>query len=207
MNDLEIFHFKEKFFDRWSATYDFLLVSVFYQAVHKRLLEFVKLPKNPRILDLGCGTGRLLHRLAGQFPELQGTGFDLSPQMLNQACQNNSFRDRVTYIQGNAETLPFEDEQFDAVFNTISFLHYPNPQLVLSEVRRVLKPQGRFYLADYALRDDLNRLVPFSRSGLQFYSPQQREQLGQQVGLPCLSHHYLLGAILLSIFGEVEGIF
>ncbi len=78
---------KEKFFDRWAPNYDFLLTSVFYQAVHKRLIEYVELPEQPNVLDLGCGTGRLLNRLATEFPALQGTGLDLSAEMLHQARQ------------------------------------------------------------------------------------------------------------------------
>jgi ubiquinone/menaquinone biosynthesis C-methylase UbiE len=101
-------------------------------------------PDQPNILDLGCGTGRLLHRLATQFPTLQGTGLDLSTEMLRQAQQRNQHGTRLTYRQGNAESMPFAEGEFDAVFNTISFLHYPNPQQVVLEVNRVLRPGGRF---------------------------------------------------------------
>lgn len=145
---------KEKFFDLWAPNYDFLLTTVFYQAVHKRLLEYVELPNPPCVLDLGCGTGRLLHRLATQFPALQGTGLDLSAQMLHQAQQLNQHWVRLIYKQGNAESLPFVDCRFDAVFNTLSFLHYPNPQQVFSEVSRVLRPDGRFYLVDYTVKEE-----------------------------------------------------
>ena len=85
----DIFSNKEKFFDLWAPHYDFLLTTVFYQAVHKRLLEYVELPEQPNVLDLGCGTGRLLNRLATQFPTLRGTRLDLSAKMLHQAQQGN----------------------------------------------------------------------------------------------------------------------
>lgn len=195
------FNHKEQFFDLWAPNYDCLFTTVFYQAIHKRLLEYVELPDSPNVLDLGCATGRLLHRLATQFSTLQGTGLDLSPEMLRQAQLRNRHGDRLTYRQGNAEALPFAAHEFDAVFNTISFLHYPNPQQVFSEVSRVLRPSGRFYLADYTARAEIGTsFFFFSPGGLRFYSPQRREQFGVDAGLECLGHHYLLSRVLLTIF-------
>lgn len=195
---------KEKFFDRWAPNYDFLLTSVFYQAVHKRLIEYVELPEQPNVLDLGCGTGRLLNRLATEFPTLQGTGLDLSAEMLHQARQRNRHRIRLIYKQGNAESLPFAESQFDAVFNTLSFLHYPKPQQVVLEVSRVLRPGGHFYLVDPSIREsaDIN-YFPFTPGGIQIYTPQRREQFGVTAGLECLGHHHLLGGVLLTVFSKV----
>jgi SAM-dependent methyltransferase len=111
---------KEKFFDLWAPNYDFLLTTVFYQAVHKRLLEYV---------------------------ELQ----------------------------------------------------------VFSEVSRVLRPDGRFYLVDYTVKEETGMsYFPFSPGGIRFYSPPRREQLGATAGLKCLGHHYLLGAVLLTIFQRLN---
>ena len=199
----DIFSNKEKFFDLWAPNYDFLLTTVFYQAVHKRLLEYVELPEQPNVLDLGCGTGRLLNRLATQFPTLRGTGLDLSAKMLHQAQQGNRHKERLVYKQGNAESLPFADSQFDAVFNTLSFLHYPNPQQVFQEVNRVLYPSGKFYLVDFTVREwkGANSL-PLSPGGIHFYSTQQREQFGLVAPLKCLGHYYLLGSVVLSIFSK-----
>lgn len=196
---------KEKFFDLWAPNYDFLLTTVFYQAVHKRLLEYVELPEQPNILDIGCGTGRLLHRLATQFPTLQGTGLDLSAEMLRQAQQRNQHGVRLIYKQGNAEALPFADSEFDAAFNALSFLHYLNPQQVFSEVTRVLRSNGRFYLVDPTVREEMGTgYFPFTPGGLRIYSPQRREQFGVAAGLECLGHYYLLGSILLTVFRKSD---
>ncbi|MGB7444103.1 MAG: methyltransferase domain-containing protein [Coleofasciculaceae cyanobacterium] len=200
---IDFFGKKQQLFDLWAPNYDCLLTTVFYQAVHKRLLEYVELKEQGNVLDLGCGTGRLLNRLAQKFPHLQGTGLDLSGKMIEQAKQQNQYEERLVYRQGNGESMPFADNQFDAVFNTISFLHYPNPLLVLSEVSRILRPDGRFYLVDYSFREDLGlSYFPLSPGGLRFYSPQQRERLGTEVGLTCLEHQYLLCRVVLTIFAR-----
>ena len=192
---------KKFLFDQWASSYDWLFPSVIYQAIHKRLLEYVDLPKKANILDMGCGTGRLLERLATKFPDMRGTGLDLSSNMLRIARQSNCHHPRLIYIEGNAESLPFGEGQFDAVFSTISFLHYLEPQKVLSEVARVLSPGGRFYLVDITTKkEEAPQILPISPLGIRLYNPQQRELLGSSAGLLCLSHQYLLGPVLLTTF-------
>ena len=195
---------KQKVFDRWAPSYDWLFPSVFYQAIHQRLLEFVQLCDRPQVLDLGCGTGRLLNRLAAQFPDLWGTGLDLAPEMLRQARQRNQHHPRLIYVQGNAEALPFAEEQFDAVFNTLSFLHYPNPTAVLAEVQRVLRPDGRFYWVDLVpwKQATSSFALPSVIGRMRFYSPDVRQHLGDQTGFNCLGHQYLLGPVMLTIFAK-----
>lgn len=195
---------KEQLFDSWAPFYDILFPSVFYQAIHKRLMEYVELPARASLLDLGCGTGRLLDRLATQFPDLSGTGLDLSAEMLRIARLQNRHRPRLIYVQGNAESLPFANGQFDAIFNTLSFLHYPEPERVFSEVSRVLRPGGRFYLVDLTFRKytDTQAVAVFPGE-IRLYSAAAREHLGKLVGMDCLGHHYLLGAVLLTIFHKL----
>ncbi|MBE9217756.1 class I SAM-dependent methyltransferase [Dolichospermum flos-aquae] len=192
---------KKELFDRWANSYDWTFPSFIYQAIHKRLLSQVELSANANVLDLGCGTGRLLNRLANQFPEITGTGLDLSPQMLRVARQNNRHRPRLIYLEGNAENLPFVEGQFDAVFNTISFLHYPQPDQVLKEVARVLSPGGKFYLVDITFNNSSScQITPHSHTAVRFYSQKQREEMGNNAGLTCVGHYPLLGFVLLTVF-------
>ncbi|EAW34078.1 class I SAM-dependent methyltransferase [Lyngbya sp. PCC 8106] len=196
---------KQWFFDRWAPSYDCLLTTVFYQAVHKRLLEYASLPNQANILDLGCGTGRLLDRIAKQFPTVTATGLDLSDEMILQAQSRNLYPQRLTFTTGNVESLPFVEHQFDAVFCTISFLHYPHPQLVFEQINRVLHPGGYFFLADYQVNEQTRQaLVPFSPGGLRFYSRSQRAEFGQAVGWSCEGHYHLLGPILLTKFQKIK---
>jgi ubiquinone/menaquinone biosynthesis C-methylase UbiE len=194
---------KQRLFDLWAPLYDLLFPSVFYQAVHRRMLEYIELPQRPEVLDLGCGTGRFLDRLAKKYSDLQGTGLDFSEEMLRQARSFNRHRPRLIFVQGSATSLRFADEQFDAVFNTFSFLHYLEPSRVFTEVSRVLRPRGRFYLVDPTTRVSTGiQRVPVSPEGIRLYSPKVREQMGTQTGLICLQHQYLLGSTLLTIFSK-----
>ncbi|WP_353930412.1 class I SAM-dependent methyltransferase [Okeanomitos corallinicola TIOX110] len=195
---------KKLIFDRWSSSYDWTFPSFIYQAIHKRLMSKIELPANANVLDLGCGTGQLFNRLGYQYPELRGTGLDLSAQMLRIARQKNQHRPRFIYIEGNAELLTFANNQFDAVFNTISFLHYPHPEQVISEVKRVLSPGSKFYLVDIVANNSPLKCMANSPAAIKFYSQEQREKLGNDAGLLCLGHHYLLGFVMLTIFTKPE---
>ena len=191
---------KENFFNLWAPFYDCLFTTFFYQAIHQRLLEYVELPDNASVLDIGCGTGLLLNRLAAKFPTVKGIGLDLAPLMLRRARAENRFHKRLIFVSGNTESLSFAEEQFDAVFCTMSFLHYPHPEQVFAQVSRVLAPGGRFYLAD-SYRGATNHLVSIPGIGaIRLYNRQQREKLGTEANLSCLAHHDLLPGILLTIF-------
>lgn len=192
---------KRNLFNRWAPLYDLPFTSVFYQAVHKRLLEFVELPEAAQVLDLGCGTGKLLNRLANRYPQLTGTGLDFSDEMLQQARQQSAAPNRLTYVQGRTDAIPLPDDQFDAAFCTISFLHYANAIAVLHEIHRVLKPGGSFYLADYTLPQWSGQTaLHLTRADVHFYSPIGRETLAQETSFQVEGHHYLLGPVLLTVF-------
>ena len=195
---------KQQIFDVWASFYDVFFPSVFYRATHQRMLDYIDLPPNSNVLDIGCGTGRLLQRLAREFPSLKGTGLDFSEQMLLQARRSNQYRSRLIFVQGSSSPLRFVDEQFDAVFCTISFLHYLQPDPVLAEIYRVLRPGGIFYLVDPTVIDAMGTLqLPITPEGIRLYSPTVREKMGDQVGFRCQKHQYLLGATLLSIFQKI----
>lgn len=194
------------FFDRWAPNYDSLLPSVFYQAVHVRLLEFVQLPTDANVLEIGCGTGKLLNRLAQRWPDLMGVGADLSEGMIEQAHKKTPYGDRLQFIRANVTDLPLPSETYDGIFCTISFLHYPNPVPALTEIARVLKPNGQFYLADFVPprwlgEDTLHLGTP--AAGVHLYSAAARKHLAEQTKqLRCDRHAYLLGPVMMTQFSR-----
>ena len=98
------------------------------------------------LLDVGCGTGRMIALLNQGHPNKRLVGIDLSPKMI-EVAKSKKLRD-VEFIVGDAESLPFNDNEFDLIINSQSFHHYPNPQKFFNEVSRVLKPRGRLILRD-----------------------------------------------------------
>jgi trans-aconitate methyltransferase len=89
------------------------------------------------ILDLGCGDGQLTLRLAAS--DAKVTGLDLSPEMVASALARG-----VDACQGSAESMPFADRYFDAVFSNAALHWVRDHDAMMAEVHRVLKPGGRF---------------------------------------------------------------
>lgn len=105
-------------------------------------------PKD-RILDVGCGGGGALARLAPLVPEGHLTGVDYSPVSVATARETNApaiAAGQMDILEASVERLPFTDGSFDKVLTVESFYFWPAPQENLREVLRVLAPGGRFLL-------------------------------------------------------------
>jgi ubiquinone/menaquinone biosynthesis C-methylase UbiE len=106
--------------------------------------------RTARLLDIACGTGRFLGQLKDNFPRLRVAGVDLSPHYLAKARENLAPWSRTALLNAAAEALPFADGEFDAV--SCIYLFHELPRAVrlaaAAEIRRVLKPGGRFVFVD-----------------------------------------------------------
>jgi SAM-dependent methyltransferase len=107
-----------------------------------------------KVLDVGCGTGEILARLAGKYPEATFTGIDLEePHLARAAVRNAEFGDRVRFEHGDAMALQFPDASFDLVICRHVIQAVPDAAQVLAEIQRVVRPGGRVHLIaeDYGM--------------------------------------------------------
>jgi ubiquinone/menaquinone biosynthesis C-methylase UbiE len=105
-------------------------------------------PTPGRIFDVGCGTGYLLGRLAALTPQAEVlAGIDASPAMI-EAARGAATDDRLRFVVGAAERLPWPAAAFDLVVSTTSFDHWADQQAGLAQCARVLAPGGCLVLAD-----------------------------------------------------------
>ena len=110
------------------------------------------------ILDIGCGAGVdtvIAALMVGESGPV--TGIDLVPEMLERAKENTRLVGalNVEFMEGSAEELPFPDNSFDVVISNGVFNLVVDKVKALGEVYRVLKPGGRFMLADQVLAGEL----------------------------------------------------
>ena len=104
----------------------------------------LKLPENARILELACGNGLLWKENAGRIPsDWKITLSDLSPGMLDAAWRNLVVTGRAfQFKEIDAQSIPFENETFDAVIANHMLYHVPDRPKAIAEIRRVLKTSG-----------------------------------------------------------------
>jgi arsenite methyltransferase len=109
------------------------------------------------VLDIGCGAGvDTIFAAVMAGPSGKVTGIDLIPEMLERAKENARLSAlNINFLEGSAEDLLFYDDTFDVVISNGVFNLVVDKVKALGEVYRVLKPGGRFMLADQILTGEL----------------------------------------------------
>src|SRR4029453_7372139 len=138
-------------FDRWASSYeDNTLQQYLFVPVHQTTLQLAVrlLPHPRRILDVDCGTGRLLRQARRCYPTAELVGVDLAGQMVAAASAVTPTTLAIGYVHGRVECLPFTDEGFDLIVTTLSLRHWTDLPAGIAEIGRVLTPGGVVVLAD-----------------------------------------------------------
>jgi SAM-dependent methyltransferase len=124
------------------------------RALRRRTITLARLQSGDQVLDVGCGTGTLaiaVQRRMGSTGRVFGV--DPSREQIARARSKATRRHLpVAFQVGVIEQLPFADETFDVVLSTLMMHHLPAPlrRQGLAEIARVLKPDGRLVIADFA---------------------------------------------------------
>ncbi|WP_017314281.1 class I SAM-dependent methyltransferase [Mastigocladopsis repens] len=116
------------------------------------LVELLSPKPGEYILDLGCGTGHLTHKIASKGAAV--IGIDSAPTMIEQACQN--YR-QLDFTVVDARNLPFT-EKFDAVFSNAVLHWIQEAEEVVVGINRALKPGGRF-VAEFGGKGNVKAIV------------------------------------------------
>jgi demethylmenaquinone methyltransferase/2-methoxy-6-polyprenyl-1,4-benzoquinol methylase len=136
-------------FDRIASRYD-LINDIQSFGLHRRWKKQVIHRANPRpgdrALDVCCGTGDLANALAKA--GAVATGLDFSHQMLDRAAKRK-ISDKVDFIQGDAQNLPFDNGSFDIVTIGYGLRNLADWQKGVVEMARILKPGGRLVILEF----------------------------------------------------------
>ena len=118
-----------------------------------------RLQPGERVLDLGCGAGTdslVASLMVG--PEGSVTGLDMTPEMLAKARAGAEElgAGNMTFVEGEAERLPFDDAKFDVVISNGVIDLIPDKDAVFGEIHRVLVPGGRIQIADVTIQQPVS---------------------------------------------------
>ncbi|TXB65814.1 class I SAM-dependent methyltransferase [Vicingus serpentipes] len=123
------------------------------------VLKYEQANDSIRILDFGCGDGNSSKYFRKYFNNSQIVGIDVSEQSIKEANQKKI--ENAIFQSFNGSTIPFDDNQFDLIFTSMVFHHIEHKlhENILNEIRRVLKPGGRFYNFEHNPNNPLTRKV------------------------------------------------
>ncbi len=173
-------------FDRRASAYE-RRWRRYNQATHDLVLGQLSLSAGAAVLDVGCGTGLLLERLLEAHPDLQPTGADPSAAMLEQARLRLQQHPNVTLVQAHAAHLPFPPERFDGIVSASALHFFPDPRAALSEMWRVMRPEGCLVLLDWDGDSPTMRLLDlwlriWDRAHVRLYGREALEQVLHEAG-------------------------
>jgi demethylmenaquinone methyltransferase/2-methoxy-6-polyprenyl-1,4-benzoquinol methylase len=138
----------KRFYDRISRVYDYL-TGAFERKYAEMAVERLSVEEGETVLEIGFGPGHCLKRLAESVGKTgKAYGVDISSGMLEvtrRRLDKVQLMDRVELYCGDATSLPYGDNTFDAVFMSFTLELFDTPEIprLLEEVKRVLKPGGR----------------------------------------------------------------
>jgi len=181
--------FVDGIFRAWSQFYDNpVQQKLYYGPIQDAVIA--RLGESPgRILDVGCGTGALMEKLP---PYDQAPfGADISWEMLVQAHEKPGLNGRL--VVADSHQLPLTDGSVDAITCLISFHFYLEPLKALQEMRRVLTPNGRLFMAALTAlffeSKTLDQSFKAATHGLfRVYAPSELRRLIEEAGFNTPQH-------------------
>lgn len=184
-------------FNRIAPSYDFLnhLLSLNLDRLWRRRMVRRLAEHNPeRVLDVATGTADVAINVARKCADCRVVGLDLSSEMIRYATEKvrrRQLSDRVELMVGDAEQLPFEVGEFDAVTASFGVRNFGDLPRGLSEMCRVLRTGGRCYIMEFSRPDD----VPLFASLYRFYFHHILPVVGGWISRDRKAYDYLPGSV------------
>jgi len=171
-------------------------------------LQQVTVTRDAAILDIGCGGGLTVQKLAAMAPEGKVVGLDYSPASIAVSRDTNAQQieaGRVQIQHGSVAALPFPDSTFDLVTAVETHYYWPDLLANVREVQRVLKPGGSFVLIAETYRGGPLRalymvMMPLLRAA--FLSDEEHRSLLAQAGFVNVATKHLPGKNWICAIGH-----
>ncbi len=156
-------------------------------------LTKVEIRDNATVLDIGCGGGRALERLASLVSLGKVVGIDYSEDSVAVARKRNQrliATGRVEVLHGSVSSMPFPDATFDCVSAVETYYFWPDIAADLAEVRRVMKPSAQMVIIAGMYRGsrfDKRNMRLIRAGGMRCFSVQEFEETLQDAGFSAVA--------------------
>jgi demethylmenaquinone methyltransferase / 2-methoxy-6-polyprenyl-1,4-benzoquinol methylase len=166
----------------------------------RQLVDAVDPRPGQRVLDVATGTGLVAFELAGRGAG-RVVGLDQSREMLSVARAHLTARpglkDRIAFVQGEAEALPFDNAEFDALTFTYLLRYVDNRAATMRELARVVRPEGRIAMVEFAVPEHA-----LARSAWRIHTRAGLPLLGRVVSEPWYEVGRFLGPSIENLYAQ-----
>ncbi|MCT3698036.1 bifunctional demethylmenaquinone methyltransferase/2-methoxy-6-polyprenyl-1,4-benzoquinol methylase UbiE [Elizabethkingia anophelis] len=191
----------EEMFDNIAPKYDLLnhVLSMKIDVTWRnKLVKWLKIDTPNRILDVATGTGDLALTIQ-KGTSADVVGYDLSQQMLNvgiEKVKRAGLQDKIQMIKGDAEHMPFKDNEFDAITAAFGVRNFENLEKGLAEMKRVVKTNGNVFILEFSKVEGF--LGPF----YMFYFKNILPNIGKLISKDSRAYTYLPDSVNAFPYGE-----
>ena len=154
MADRLLEHQLREEFNRWAEAGRGDDMEQHHLPIVEPMLAFVEFKPHDRVLDVGCGTGWLVRRMAPLVSAGLAAGVDVSDAMVRRAEALSAQLLNVVFARGGADAIPWDSGFFNKVLSVESAYYWPDPARGLSEIFRVLSPAGSAWILINYYRDN-----------------------------------------------------
>ena len=182
-------HLREEF-NRWAEAGRGDDMEQSHLPIVEPMLALIEFEPQDRVLDVGCGTGWLVRRIASLVSAGLAAGMDVSDAMLERAKTLSTQLPNVVFAHGGVDAIPWESTYFTKVLSVESAYYWPDPAQGIREIFRVLSPGGSAWILINYYRDNphCHQWGELLKVPTHLYSAEEWSELFRQAGFHAVSH-------------------
>jgi len=171
----------------------------------RKTFEHLHLADNEMVLELGHGNAHHLKELLSFADNLYYKGLDISKLMKEESeiySQSQGLTYQAEFITYDGVLIPLETESIDKIFTVNTIYFWTEPETLLSELLRVLKPNGTLFIT-FVKAETMDNM-PFTEYGFQKYSEESFLDFVQKSNVSHVKTHHYSDFVKTKLFGEIE---
>jgi len=182
-------HLREEF-NRWAEAGRGDAMEEHHLPIVGPMLALMEFNPQDRVLDVGCGTGWLVRRIAPQVRTGLAAGIDVSSAMVRRAETRSAELPNVAFACGGVDAIPWESSFFNTVLSVESAYYWPDPAQGLREIFRVLTPGGSAWILINYYRDNphCHQWGELLQVPIHLFTAEEWQELFRQAGFHAVSH-------------------